>query len=124
MRGVTTPHGDIAAPIVVNCTAAWSTLVSDMAGVRLPISAFPLQAAVTEPVRPFLPTVVVSGTLHVDIDQTDRGELVFGASVDPFASYSTRGGLAFTEGLGHVLQLMPSPVAAAAAAPVGRPARH
>ena len=109
VRGVTTPQGDIAAPIVVNCTAGWSTLVSDMAGVRLPVSTFPLQAAVTEPVRPFLPTVIVSGTLHVYVSQTDRGELVFGASVDPFTSYSTRGSLAFTEGLaGHVLQLMPS----------------
>jgi len=108
-RGVATTRGDIAAPIVVNCTAGWSTLVSDMAGVRLPVSTFPLQAAVTEPVKPFLPTVIVSGTLHVYVSQTDRGELVFGASVDPFTSYSTRGSLAFTEGLaGHVLQLMPS----------------
>ena len=70
-----------------------------MAGVRLPIQTFPLQAAVTEPVRPFLHTVVVSGTLHVYVSQTDRGELVFGASVDPFASYSTRGSLEFAEGL-------------------------
>ncbi len=108
VRGVTTTRGDIAAPTVVNCTAGWSTLVSDMAGVRLPVSTFPLQAAVTEPVRPFLPTVIVSGTLHVYVSQTDRGELVFGASVDPFTSYSTRGSLDFTEGLAaHVLQLMP-----------------
>jgi sarcosine oxidase subunit beta len=109
VRGVTTTRGGIAAPIVVNCTAGWSTLVARMAGVRLPISTFPLQAAVTEPVKPFLPTVIVSGTLHVYVSQTDRGELVFGASVDPFTSYSTRGSLAFAEGLaGHVLQLMPS----------------
>jgi len=58
-----------------------------MAGVRLPIQTFPLQAAVTEPVRPFLHAVIVSGTLHVYVSQTDRGELVFGASVDPFAAY-------------------------------------
>jgi sarcosine oxidase subunit beta len=80
-----------------------------MAGVAMPVSTFPLQAAVTEPVRPFLRTVVVSGTLHVYVSQTDRGELVFGASVDPFTSYSMRGSLDFTEGLaGHVLELMPS----------------
>jgi sarcosine oxidase subunit beta len=109
VRGVRTTRGDIAAPVVVNCTAGWSTLVAGMAGVRLPISTFPLQAAVTEPVRPFLPTVVVSGTLHVYVSQTDRGELVFGASVDPFTSYSTRGSLEFLEGLAaHVLQLMPT----------------
>ena len=109
VRGVRTSRGDIATPLVVNATAGWATLVADMAGVRLPVQTFPLQAAVTEPVKPFLHTVVVSGTLHVYVSQTARGELVFGASVDPFASYSTRGSLEFTEGLaGHVLQLMPS----------------
>ena len=109
VQGVRTTRGTIATTSVINCTAGWSTLISDMAGVRMPISTFPLQAAVTEPVRPFLSTVVVSGTLHVYVSQTDRGELVFGASVDPFTSYSTRGSLEFTEGLaGHVLQLLPS----------------
>ena len=108
VTGVQTNRGAISAPIVVNCTAGWSTLITDMAGVQTPIQTFPLQAAVTEPVRPFLDTVVVSGTLHVYVSQTDRGELVFGASVDPFASYSTRGSLEFVEGLaGHVLELMP-----------------
>ena len=54
-------------------------------------------------------TVIVSGTLHVYVSQTDRGELVFGASVDPFTSYSMRGSLEFIEGLaGHVLELMPA----------------
>ncbi|HUZ38480.1 MAG TPA: FAD-dependent oxidoreductase [Streptosporangiaceae bacterium] len=108
VRGVRTNRGDISTPVVLNCTAGWSTLVAEMAGVRLPIQTFPLQAAVTEPVRAFLHPVVVSGTLHVYVSQTDRGELVFGASVDPFASYSTRGSLEFAEGLaGHVLALMP-----------------
>ena len=109
VTGVRTNHGRIATTVVVNCTAGWSSLVSNLAGVRLPVQTFPLQAAVTEPVRPFLDTVVVSGTLHVYVSQTDRGELVFGASVDPFASYSTRGSVEFIEGLAsHVLQLMPS----------------
>ena len=109
VTGVRTNRGPISAPVVVNCTAGWSSLISDMAGVAMPVRTFPLQAAVTEPVQPFLDPVVVSGTLHVYVSQTDRGELVFGASVDPFASYSTRGSLEFIEGLaGHVLQLMPS----------------
>ncbi|HTF52654.1 MAG TPA: FAD-dependent oxidoreductase, partial [Pseudonocardia sp.] len=99
----------IATPTVLNATAGWSTLISDMAGVRMPVQTSPLQAAVTEPVRPFLDAVVVSGTLHVYVSQTDRGELVFGASVDPFTSYSMRGSLDFIEGLaGHVLELMPA----------------
>jgi len=109
VRGVRTASGDIATPVVLNATAGWSTLVAGMAGVRLPITTYPLQAAVTEPVKPFLSTVIVSGTLHVYVSQTDRGELVFGASVDPFTSYSMRGSLEFVEGLaGHVLQLMPA----------------
>ena len=104
-----TNRGRIATPAIVNCTAGWATLVADMAGVRLPIVTHPLQAAVTEPVKPFLRAVVVSGTLHVYVSQTDRGELVFGASTDPYTSYSMRGSLEFTEELaGHVLELMPS----------------
>jgi len=109
VAGVRTNRGDIATRTVVNCTAGWSSLVAAMAGVTLPISTHPLQAAVTEPVKVFLKTVVVSGSLHVYVSQTDRGELVFGASVDPYPSYSTRGSLEFTEELaGHVLELMPS----------------
>ena len=109
VTGVRTNRGDIATGTVLNATAGWCTLISDMAGVKLPIQSFPLQAAVTEPVRPFLRTVIVSGTLHVYVSQTDRGELVFGASVDPYASYAMRGSLEFVEGLAtHILELMPA----------------
>ncbi len=109
VTGVQTSRGRIATGTVLNATAGWSSLISDMAGVAMPVQTFPLQAAVTEPVKPFLDTVVVSGTLHVYVSQTDRGELVFGASVDPFASYSIRGSLEFSEGIaGHVLELMPA----------------
>jgi sarcosine oxidase subunit beta len=109
VTGVRTSRGPVSAPVVLNCTAGWSTLICDMAGVQVPVQTFPLQAAVTEPVRPFLDAVVVSGSLHVYVSQTDRGELVFGASVDPYPSYSMRGSLDFIEGLaGHVLELMPS----------------
>lgn len=109
VRGVRTTRGPVAAPVVVSCTAGWATTVCDLAGVALPITTYPLQAAVTEPVRPFLDTVVVSGTLHVYVSQTDRGELVFGAAVDPFPSYSTSGSLEFVEGVAaHVLELMPA----------------
>ncbi|HZD22274.1 MAG TPA: FAD-dependent oxidoreductase, partial [Acidimicrobiia bacterium] len=90
-----TSRGDISTSIIINCTAGWASLISDMAGVKLPITTRPLQAAVTEPVKQFLHPVVVSGSLHTYVSQTARGELVFGASVDPFASYSTRGSLEF-----------------------------
>jgi len=109
VTGVRTNRGNISTPVVVNCTAGWASTVCDLAGVRLPLITHPLQAAVTEPVKVFLETVVVSGSLHVYVSQTDRGELVFGASVDPYPSYSMRGSLEFIEELsGHVLELMPS----------------
>jgi sarcosine oxidase subunit beta len=109
VAGVRTSRGDIATRVVLNATAGWASLVADLAGVTLPITTSPLQAAVTEPVQPFLAPVIVSGSLHVYVSQTDRGELVFGASVDPFTSYSMRGSLEFIEGLaGHVLELMPA----------------
>lgn len=108
VKKVRTNRGDISTNLVVNCTAGWSSLINDMVGVRAPIITSPLQAAVTEPVKPFLNSVIVSGSLHVYVSQTARGELVFGASVDPFAQYSMRGSLDFIEGLaGHVLALMP-----------------
>jgi len=108
VTGVRTNKGDISAPIVVNCTAGWASLISEMAGIKLPIHTRNLQAAVTEPVKVFLPAVVVSGSLHCYVSQTDRGELVFGAAVDPYNNYNVRGSLEFTEGLaGHILELMP-----------------
>jgi len=109
VTGVRTSRGAISAPIVVNCTAGWASTISDMVGVKMPLITHPLQAAVTEPVKVFLPAVIVSGSLHVYVSQTDRGELVFGASVDPYPSYSMRGSLEFTEGLAtHILELIPS----------------
>ncbi len=109
VTGVDTSKGHIATGTVVNCTAGWASLINAMVGLKMPLVTHPLQAAVTEPVKKFLNAVVVSGSLHVYVSQTDRGELVFGASTDPYASYSMRGSLEFTEELaGHVLELMPS----------------
>lgn len=109
VTGVQTTRGRVKTGVVLNATAGWCTTVADMAGVRLPITTFPLQACVTEPLKPFLDVIIVSGSLHVYVSQSDRGELVMGASVDPFASYSMHGSLAFTEGLaGHILELFPS----------------
>ncbi len=108
VTAVNTTRGRIATGTVINCTAGWATLINNMVGVTMPLVTHPLQAAVTEPVKKFLSAVVVSGSLHVYVSQTDRGELVFGASTDAYASYSMRGSLEFTEELaGHVLALMP-----------------
>jgi sarcosine oxidase subunit beta len=109
VSGVQTSRGFVRAGTVLNATAGWCTTIADMAGVRLPITTYPLQACVTEPLKPFLDVIIVSGSLHVYVSQSDRGELVMGAAVDPFASYSMRGSLGFTEGIaGHMLELFPS----------------
>jgi sarcosine oxidase subunit beta len=106
---VKTSRGPIKTGIVLNATAGWCTTIADMAGVKLPVTTFPLQACVTEPLKPFLDVIIVSGSLHVYVSQSDRGELVMGAAVDPFASYSVHGSLTFVEGIaGHMLELFPS----------------
>ncbi|CAN5462577.1 FAD-dependent oxidoreductase [soil metagenome] len=107
--GVQTSQGPIKAGTVVNATAGWATTIADMVGVRLPIVTHPLQALVTEPLKPFLGPVLVSATLHVYVSQSDRGELVIGAEIDPYASYSHRSTLGFVEtSAAHVLELLPS----------------
>jgi sarcosine oxidase subunit beta len=106
---VQTNRGKIKAGMVLNATAGWSTLIADMAGVQLPITTHPLQACVTEALKPFLDVIVVSGSLHVYVSQSDRGELVMGASIDPYTSYSLDSTLGFLESLsGDMLELFPS----------------
>ena len=74
--------------------AAGSTsLVMAMAGVRMPLESFPLQALVSEPVKPVFPCVVMSNTVHAYISQSDKGELVIGAGTDQYPSYSQAGGV-------------------------------
>jgi sarcosine oxidase subunit beta len=108
VQGVHTSRGYIQTRTLLSATAGWGSTVAAMAGLRLPLETAPLQACVTEPLKPFLDVVVVSGSLHVYVSQSDRGELVMGASVDPFGSYSMRSSLDFLEGLaGHVLELFP-----------------
>jgi sarcosine oxidase subunit beta len=106
---VRTARGDIATGTVVNATAGWASTIASMVGVRLPIVSHPLQALVTEPLKPFLNPVLVSATLHVYVSQTDRGELVIGSEIDPYASYSNRSTLGFMESsAAHILELLPS----------------
>jgi sarcosine oxidase subunit beta len=105
---VATTRGDVAAGAVLNVTAGWASTISKMAGVPLPIVSHPLQACVTEPLKPFLDKVIVSATLHVYVNQTDKGELVLGAEIDPYQSYSMRSTLPTLEQIaGHTLDLFP-----------------
>ena len=93
---------------VVQAVAGMSSVVAAMAGIRLPIRSFPLQAMVTQPLKPFLDPLVSSAGLHAYVSQTARGELVIGGGSDPYELYSTRSTLDLKESLiAHTLELFP-----------------
>jgi sarcosine oxidase subunit beta len=73
--------------------AGHTSVVMARAGVRMPLESFPLQALVSEPIKPMFPCVVMSNTIHAYISQSDKGELVIGAGTDQYVSYSQQGGL-------------------------------
>ena len=95
--GVETTKGFIKAKKIGAVAAGHSSVVAAMADLRLPIESHPLQAMVSEPIKPILHTVVMSTTVHVYISQSDRGELVMGAGIDGFTSYAQRSGLSTIE---------------------------
>jgi sarcosine oxidase subunit beta len=110
VTGVRTSNGDvIKTDVVVNATSGYCSTISKMVGVKLPIVTHPLQACVTEPLKPFLDKVVVSANLHVYVYQTDRGELVMGSEIDPYSSYSQVSTLDTLQAIvGHALELFPA----------------
>ena len=74
----------------------------------LPITGSILQAFVTEPVKPFLDKIIVSAQMHIYVSQTDRGEFLIGAEVEPYPTYSNKGTFPFIEyACRHVLELFP-----------------
>ena len=97
VTGVETSRGTIKSPKVAIVTAGHSSHVAAMAGIRLPIESHPLQAMVSEPIKPILDCVVMSGAVHAYISQSDRGEMVMGAGIDHFISYAQRSTLAVVE---------------------------
>ena len=108
VTGVRTTRGDVRAGTVVSCAAGWSTQVCDLAEVPLPVTTHILQAFVTEPLKPFLDVVVVSSQMHLYISQTDRGEMLIGAEIEPWTTYRQRGTLNFLqEASRHTLELFP-----------------
>jgi sarcosine oxidase subunit beta len=108
VEAVQTNRGRIKTRVVLSCTAGWSTLVADMAGVELPITTHILQACVTEPLKPLLDVVIVSSQMHVYISQTDRGEFLMGAEIEPWTTYRTQGTLNFLQEVSrHTLELFP-----------------
>jgi sarcosine oxidase subunit beta len=108
VTAVETTRGRVEAGVVVSAVAGWSTLVSGLAGIRLPITTHILQAFVTEPVKPFLDPVIVSAQMHVYVSQTDRGEFLIGAEIEPYTTYRGTGTFPFLEySARHVLELFP-----------------
>ena len=99
--GVETSKGFIGARKVACVTAGGSGLVAAMAGLRLPVESRPLQALVSEPVKPCLDTVVMSNAVHGYVSQSDKGDLVIGAGVDSYNGYGQRGSFNIIE---HTVQ--------------------
>ena len=91
VRGVRTSRGDIGAERIGIVAAGHNSVLAALAGVRLPLQSHPLQALVSEPVKPVHDCVVMSNAVHVYVSQSDRGELVMGAGIDAFNSYAQRG---------------------------------
>ena len=108
VTGLETSRGPIACGKAMQAVAGLSGQVARLAGFTLPIRTVPLQACVSLPLKPFLDPIVVSGSLHVYISQSDRGELVMGGATDPYPRYQTSSTLDFMEGLmAHILELFP-----------------
>jgi sarcosine oxidase subunit beta len=97
VEGVDTAKGFIRAKRVAVSAAGHTSVLMQSAGVRMPLESYPLQALVSEPVKPCFPCVVMSNTVHAYISQSDKGELVIGAGTDQYVSYSQRGGLPVIE---------------------------
>jgi len=108
VRGLQTSRGTIATKKVGLVAAGHSSVLAAMAGLRLPIESHPLQAMVSEPIKPVLDSVVMSNTVHVYVSQSDKGELVIGAGIDGFNSYAQRGSFQVVESqMGALLELFP-----------------
>ena len=96
VEALETTRGPIRTRKIGIVAAGHTSVLMGMAGVRMPIESFPLQALVSEPVKPVFPCVVMSNTVHAYISQSDKGELVIGAGTDVYTSYSQTGGLHIT----------------------------
>ncbi len=109
VSGVETTRGAIQTPRIAVVAAGHTSLLMAMAGVRMPLESFPLQALVSEPVKPAMPCVVMSNTIHAYLSQSDKGEMVIGAGTDFYTSYSQAGALHInTEALAAICELFPS----------------
>lgn len=108
VTGVETNRGFIGAKKIGVSASGHNSVVMAMADVRLPLESQPLQALVSEPLKPIFPCVVMSNSVHAYISQSDKGELVIGAGTDQYNSYSQTGGLQIiTHTLDAICELFP-----------------
>ncbi len=97
IAGVDTTRGYIASKRVGVSAAGNTSVIMQMAGLAFPLESYPLQALVSEPIKPTFPCVVMSNTVHAYMSQSDKGELVIGAGTDQYVSYAQRGALHIIE---------------------------
>jgi sarcosine oxidase, subunit beta len=108
VTGVETTKGPIRTRRVGVAAAGHTSVVMQRAGLRMPLESFPLQALVSEPVKPVFPCVLMSNAVHAYISQSDKGDLVIGAGTDQYVSYSQQGGLHITtHTLAAICELFP-----------------
>jgi sarcosine oxidase subunit beta len=109
VTGVATTRGEVAAGKIGVVAAGHTSVLMAMADVRMPLESFPLQALVSEPVKPAMPCVVMSNTIHAYMSQSDKGEMVIGAGTDAYTSYSQNGALHISEHtLDAICELFPT----------------
>jgi len=107
--GVDTGKGFIGTRKLGVVTAGHSSVLADMAGVRLPVESHPLQALVSEPVKPVIHTVIMSNAVHAYISQSDKGDLVIGAGIDQYIGYGQRGSFhSIEQTLQAIVEMFPS----------------
>jgi sarcosine oxidase, subunit beta len=99
--GIETTQGVIKSKKVGVVAAGHTSVVAAMAGIRLPLESHPLQALVSEPMKPILNTVVMSNAIHAYVSQSDKGDLVIGAGIDAYLGYGQKGSFPVIE---HTLQ--------------------
>ena len=94
---VETSRGNIRAKRVGVVASGHTSILAETAGIKLPLQSKPLQALVSEPIKPIINTVVMSNAVHAYISQSDKGELVIGAGTDGYNSFTQRGGYEIIE---------------------------
>ncbi|RBP84231.1 sarcosine oxidase subunit beta family protein [Marinomonas rhizomae] len=97
----TARYGEIRADKVGCVVAGNSSVLAKMGGFELPLESHPLQALVSEPIKPILDTVVMSNQVHGYASQSDKGDLVIGAGIDGYTGYGQRGSYSTIE---HTIQ--------------------